>query len=106
MSKIAVVYWSGTGNTEKMAEQVVAGAVEAGADATLYRASKFSADLMDQYEAVAFGCPSMGAEELEDSEFLPMFERCEEACRKEDCTVWLIRMGRWRMDAQLGRSLY
>lgn len=77
MSKIAVVYWSGTGNTEKMAEQVAAGAAEAGAEAVLYRAAKFSADMMDQYDAVAFGCPSMGAEELEDSEFLPMFEQCE-----------------------------
>ena len=32
---------------------------------------------MDAYDAVAFGCPAMGAEELEDSEFEPMFSDCE-----------------------------
>lgn len=77
MSKVAVVYWSGTGNTEAMANQVLAGAIEAGAEATLFTASEFDADMMDQYDAIAFGCPSMGAEELEDSEFQPMFTACE-----------------------------
>ena len=32
---------------------------------------------MDGYEAIAFGCPAMGAEELEESEFAPMFSSCE-----------------------------
>ena len=77
MSKVAVVYWSGTGNTEAMANQVLAGAIEAGAEATLFTASEFDADMMDQYDAIAFGCPSMGAEELEESEFAPMFSACE-----------------------------
>ncbi len=74
MKKIAVVYWSGTGNTEKMADAVLEGAKEAGAEAEIFTASGFSADMMDSYDAVAFGCPSMGAEELEETEFLPMFE--------------------------------
>lgn len=74
MKKIAVVYWSGTGNTEKMADAVLEGAKEAGAEAKIFTASGFSADMMDNYDAVAFGCPSMGAEELEETEFLPMFE--------------------------------
>ena len=77
MSKIAVVYWSGTGNTEKMADEVVAGVKSGGAEVDCFRASEFSADLMDNYDAVAFGCPSMGAEELEEEEFAPMFEQCE-----------------------------
>ncbi len=77
MSKIAVVYWSGTGNTEQMAQQVAAGAKGGGGDVTSFQAAEFSADLMDQYDAVAFGCPSMGAEELEEDEFAPMFEQCE-----------------------------
>lgn len=77
MNKIAVVYWSGTGNTEMMAEQVAAGAAAAGAEATTFTAADFSADLMAQFDAIAFGCPSMGCEQLEDSEFEPMFLACE-----------------------------
>ena len=77
MSKIAVVYWSGTGNTEKMAELVAAGIKDGGGDVTSFQAAEFSAELMDHYDAVAFGCPSMGAEELEEAEFAPLFEQCE-----------------------------
>lgn len=77
MSKIAVVYWSGTGNTESMAAMVAAGAKEAGAEAVLLTAAEFGPDQMDAYDAIAFGCPSMGAEQLEESEFEPMFSACE-----------------------------
>ena len=77
MSKIAVVYWSGTGNTEAMANEVAEGAKAAGAEVDVLTASEFGADKMDAYDAVAFGCPAMGAEELEDSEFEPMFSDCE-----------------------------
>ena len=77
MSKIAVVYWSGTGNTEAMANEVAEGAKAVGAEVDVLTASEFGADKMDTYDAVAFGCPAMGAEELEDSEFEPMFSDCE-----------------------------
>ncbi len=77
MSKIAVVFWSGTGNTETMADAVMDGAIEAGARVTLFNASDFNSALVDEYDAIAFGCPSMGVEELEDSEFEPMFSDCE-----------------------------
>ena len=77
MSKVAVVYWSGTGNTESMAAKVAEGAQNAGAEVTSFTASEFSADQLDSFDAVAFGCPSMGCEELEDSEFAPMFSDCE-----------------------------
>lgn len=77
MSKVAVVYWSGTGNTEKMAVKVAEGVKEAGAEVTSFTAAEFNAGLMDQFDAVAFGCPSMGAEQLEDGEFEPMFQSCE-----------------------------
>ena len=69
--KIAVIYWSGTGNTEAMAS-----AVAEGAGAELYSVSQFSGDV-SEYDRLAFGCPAMGAEELEDSEFEPMFSDCE-----------------------------
>ena len=61
MSKIAVVYWSGTGNTEAMANEVAEGAKAAGAEVDVLTASEFGADKMDAYDAVAFGCPAMGA---------------------------------------------
>ena len=64
MSKVAVVYWSGTGNTETMANAVAEGAKGAGAE-------------VDVYDGIAFGCPAMGAENLEESEFEPMFTEVE-----------------------------
>lgn len=76
MSKVAVVYWSGTGHTESMANAVLDGAKAAGADAVLYQVSDFSADKIADFDAIAFGCPAMGAEELEDSEFEPVFSAC------------------------------
>ena len=77
MSKVAIVYWSGTGNTEQMAESVADGARNAGADVTTFTAAEFDADKMDEFDAIAFGCPSMGAEQLEEDEFEPMFTACE-----------------------------
>ena len=77
MSKIAVVYWSSTGNTESMAAKVAEGARAAGAEVTCCTAAEFSADMMDNFDAIAFGCPSMGSEQLEESEFEPMFSSCE-----------------------------
>lgn len=77
MSKVAVVYWSGTGNTAAMAEAVAAGAKEKGAETAVFTAGEFDASAVDSVDAIAFGCPSMGAEELEESEFLPMFSSCE-----------------------------
>ena len=77
MKKTAVVYWSGTGNTEAMAEAVLTGMKDAGADAVLYTAAEFSPSKLNELDAVAFGCPAMGAEMLEESEFEPMFSDCK-----------------------------
>lgn len=77
MSKIAVVYWSGTGNTEAMANAVADGARNAGAEVALLTPADFGPAQMDGYDAVAFGCPAMGSEVLEESEFEPMFSACE-----------------------------
>ena len=74
MSQVAVVYWSGTGHTEAMAQ-----AVAAAAQANLFTAAEFDADKAARYAAIAFGCPSMGAEQLEESEFEPMFEAVKPA---------------------------
>ena len=77
MSKIAVVYWSGTGNTEEMANAVAEGAKNAGAEVTVCTPADFSASMVDDFDAIAFGCPAMGAEVLEETEFEPMFSDCE-----------------------------
>lgn len=77
MNKVAVVYWSGTGNTESMAVKVSEGAKSAGAEVSTFTAGEFSSDKIDEFDAVAFGCPSMGCEQLEDTEFEPMFNDCE-----------------------------
>lgn len=77
MSKIAVVFWSGTGNTEAMADAVAEGAKGTGAEVSVFNVTDFSADKVDEFDAIAFGCPAMGAETLEDSEFEPVFNECE-----------------------------
>ena len=77
MSKVAVIYWSGTGNTETMANAVAEGAKAAGAETDLLNCADVNG--VDGYDAVALGCPAMGAEELEDGEFQPMLESIEPA---------------------------
>ena len=77
MSKIAIVYWSGTGNTEAMADLVAQGVRAKGSDADLINATDFGPERLDEYDAYAFGCPAMGDEELEDTEFLPMYDAVE-----------------------------
>jgi len=77
MNKVAVIYWSGTGNTETMANAVAEGAKAAGADVDLLTCADVNG--VDGYDAVALGCPAMGSEELEDGEFLPMLETIEPA---------------------------
>ena len=77
MRKIAIVYWSGTGNTEAMANAVAEGAKDAGANVNVFTAGDFSGSMVDSFDAIAFGCPSMGVEQLEESEFEPMFQDCE-----------------------------
>ena len=79
MKKVAVVYWSGTGNTEAMANAVLAGAKDAGADASIFTSAEFSASMVNDFDAFALGCPAMGAEVLEEDEFEPLFQECKPA---------------------------
>ena len=89
MSKVAVVFWSATGNTETMAN-----CVAEGANGTIVPCSEMNAAKLAEFDAVAFGCPAMGAEQLEESEFEPMFSE-----RQEDRPVRLLRLGRRPVDA-------
>ena len=92
--KVSIVYWSGTGNTEAMANAVAEGAKNAGAEVEILPVSAASADILSS-DALLFGCPAMGSEELEESEFEPFFSSVEGG------TVRLLRLGRRRMDAHL-----
>ncbi|RKI64311.1 flavodoxin [bacterium 1xD42-67] len=77
MNKIAIVFWSGTGNTETMANYIAEGVRVAGGEAALLGPGDFSASQFSAYSAVAFGCPAMGSEVLEEAEFEPMFSALE-----------------------------
>mgnify|MGYP000361146074 CR=1 FL=1 len=74
MSKVAIVFWSATGNTETMANCIAEGA---GAAATIVPCAEMDEAKLGEYDVVAFGCPAMGDEELEDTEFLPMYDEVE-----------------------------
>ncbi len=74
MSKVAVVFWSGTGNTEAMANAVADGAKAAGADVDVLGFGDLTADAAASYDALALGCPAMGAEQLEEGEVQPAWD--------------------------------
>lgn len=73
MAKVAIVYWSGSGNTEAMAQAVEEGAKAAGAETSLSFVSDTSAADVAAYDHIILGCPAMGNEELEEYEFEPFF---------------------------------
>ena len=74
MSKVAIVFWSATGNTETMANCIAEGA---GAAAAIVPCADMTPAKLGEFDVVAFGCPAMGAEQLEESEFEPMFAGLE-----------------------------
>ncbi|MDY4041512.1 MAG: flavodoxin [Collinsella sp.] len=74
MSKIAVIYWSGTGNTEAIAGFVADGVAEAGGGVDVFPVSDFDTSTLAGYDAYALGCPAMGSEELEYDEFQPFWD--------------------------------
>lgn len=88
MSKVAVVYWSSTGNTESMANAVADGAKEAGAEVTVFETADFEAAKVDEFDAIAFGCPAMGDEVLEEDEFEPMFDGCKDALKDKKIALF------------------
>ncbi len=75
MSKVSVVYWSGTGNTEAMANMIAEGVKEAGKEADVLPVSIASVADLQAASAFALGCPSMGVEQLEEAEMEPFM--CE-----------------------------
>lgn len=88
MAKVAVVYWSGTGNTEAMADLIADAASAAGAEVERFTADEFSADQLGGYDRVAFGCPAMGDEELEEDEFRPMYDACRPELKGREVAIF------------------
>ena len=88
MKKVAIVFWSGTGNTELMAKEIAGGVQEAGADMQIFTCTEFSADMVDSYDKIIFGCPSMGLEQLEDCEFEPMFAAVEGELKDKEIALF------------------
>lgn len=77
MGKISIVYWSGTGNTQKMAEAVAEGVKEAGGEPEVLFVSAADISALASQDAFALGCPSMGTEELEEAEMEPFMAELE-----------------------------
>ncbi len=103
MSKTAIVFWSGTGNTEAMAQAVREGMEAKGAEVSVMGPSEFTADMVKDYDAIAFGCPAMGAEVLEETEFEPMFSSVEGALAGKKVGLfgsWGWGNGAWMEDWQ------
>ena len=88
MSKIAIVFWSGTGNTETMANYIAEGVRAAGGEVEMFGPSDFTAGQLDAFSAVAFGCPAMGSEVLEEDEFEPMFTALENSLRGKNIALF------------------
>ena len=77
MSKIKVIYWSATGNTQAMAEAVAKGIEQAGGEAEVLFVTQVSAEELKEDKAMALGCPAMGAEVLEEGDMEPFVAALE-----------------------------
>ena len=79
MKKVAIVFWSGSGNTEAMAQAIKKGVAAAGAEADLFLVGDFDTSTTASYDGLALGCPAMGAENLEEAEFQPAYDEMKPA---------------------------
>ena len=77
MSKAAVIFWSQTGNTEQMANAIAEGIREGGMECDLLNVADTNPADAAAYAKIALGCPAMGAEVLEETEFDPFFTELE-----------------------------
>ena len=90
MSKVAIVFWSATGNTETMANCIAEGA---GANGTIVPCGEMTPAKLAEFDVVAFGCPAMGAEQLEEEGLIcneTPDDDVQAACRKlgADLAAW------------------
>lgn len=77
MATMQIIYWSASGNTEAMALAIAEGAKSAGAAVEVKQVAEATVDDALQCDLLALGCPAMGDEVLEESEFDPFFTQLE-----------------------------
>ena len=103
MSKIAIIYWTGTGNTLEMARAIEKGAKDAGATVEVFEVESFGGvDRLKEYDGLMFGCPAMGDEVLEEGAVLCRVREPSAGCARR--ALRLLRLGRRRLDGVLGRA--
>ncbi|WP_125152148.1 flavodoxin [Clostridium rectalis] len=88
MKKLLISYWSGTGNTEIMANCISEGAKNEEVDILLKRVDETSIEDIKEADAIALGCPSMGDEVLEESEMEPFVESLQNIIGKKHCVLF------------------
>lgn len=88
MSKTAIIYWSGTGNTESMAQAVLNGARSINPDTYMGTVSEISSADAAEYDTLIMGCPAMGSEELEETEFEPFFSELERSLNNKNVALF------------------
>lgn len=74
MNKVSVVYYSGTGFTQAMAEALVEGVKTTGVEPNVYRVSEVNVDDVFASDVIALGSSACGAETIEETYFVPFME--------------------------------
>lgn len=88
MKKVSIIYWSGTGNTEKIANLIEKGVKEAENEVIIKDVSQATKDDIDNADVVALGCSAAGVEELEPAEFLPFYESIVDDLKGKEVAVF------------------
>lgn len=86
--KAVIAYWSGTGNTENMANGILDGMRSVGVDAELFCVNDISLNNFDKYEIIVLGCPAMGNEVLEETEFQPFYEKIKPLLKNKQIALF------------------
>ncbi len=76
MAKVTLVYWSGTGNTERMAKAVQKGLKEGGAELDFINIEdgSLNKEKMLASDIICFGSPACGSEQINEDYFEPLME--------------------------------
>lgn len=86
--KVKIIYWSGTGNTERMAEAIFEGAKEVNEDTTLINVCDAKVDDVKDADVLIFGCPAMGSEELEEEYMRPYMDSVNELLKDKKVALF------------------
>lgn len=88
MKKAIIVYWSGTGNTEIMAEAIKEGMEQAQFEIEFVEVYDTTVEHVLKYEKILLGCPSMGLEELEEEDFEPFMQELEKQIKNKQIALF------------------